>query len=108
MQRCEVPRMADGINLVNFGEEIAPSCRYNQERECSMATASPAPLFQMQQLFDVVARSVQVFGSTVAAVEWFETANTALNQKTPFEELTEHGPAQVETLIGRIEHGVYS
>ena len=73
-----------------------------------MATASQALLFAMPDFFEVVARSVQVFGSPQAAVEWFETANTALSQKTPFEDLFLNGPSHVETLIGRIEHGVYS
>ena len=73
-----------------------------------MATAAQAHLFAMQEFFEIVSQSVQVFGSPQAAVEWFETANTALNDKTPFEDLVRNGPSAVETLIGRIEHGVYS
>lgn len=73
-----------------------------------MATASQALHFALPEFFEVVAKSVDLFGSAEAAVEWFETTNTALNQRTPFEELLEHGPSKVETLIGRIEHGVYS
>jgi putative toxin-antitoxin system antitoxin component (TIGR02293 family) len=73
-----------------------------------MATAAQAPLFAMQEFFEIVANSVHVFGSPSAAVEWFETPNPTLNDKTPFEALVQNGPSAVETLIGRIEHGVYS
>ncbi len=73
-----------------------------------MASPAQSALFAMQDLFGVVAQSVATFGSANAAVEWFETANPALNDKTPFEEFAENGPAKVEALIGRIEHGIYS
>ena len=82
--------------------------RYNPKRNLPMATAAQAPLFAMQQFFEIVTKSVHVFGTSQAAVEWFETANTALNDKTPFEDIVKNGPKTVEMLIGRIEHGVYS
>ena len=39
---------------------------------------------------------------------YFETTNPALDYRTPYEELVQHGPSEVATLVGRIEHGVYS
>ena len=73
-----------------------------------MASPAQSQLVELQALFGVVAQSVATLGTAGAAVEWFETANSALSDKTPFEEFIENGPAKVENLIGHIEHGVYS
>ena len=69
MQRIENLGVVDEKNLER-GDGIGESCRYNEgEGNVLMATASQAPLLQMERLFGVVSRSVQVFGSTEAAVE---------------------------------------
>lgn len=57
----------------------------------------------------VAARAVQVLGSTEKAQRWLKRRNTALGNDIPLHRLdTEVGTRQVEAILGRIEHGVFS
>ena len=55
------------------------------------------------------ARAESTFGDTEAAQQWFKTPARALGYESPlhFAE-TEAGAREVENLLGRIEHGVFS
>lgn len=66
---------------------------------------------------DRLLRAARVFGRALelhegnraAAVQWLASRPRALGGATPLEvSRTELGAREVETLIGRIEHGVYS
>ena len=58
----------------------------------------------------IYARALDVFdGDREAATEWLTDGNTALGGVTPLEfARTEVGAVEVDHLIGRIEHGVFS
>ena len=57
----------------------------------------------------ILARAIEVFGSSEKATRWMERPNRALSQKNPIQMLaTEEGRREVQELLGRIEHGVYS
>ncbi|WHZ14983.1 MAG: hypothetical protein OJF52_001823 [Nitrospira sp.] len=57
----------------------------------------------------VIARAVEVFGEAEKARGWLDHPNRALSGATPRSLLsTPEGREQVLTLLGRIEHGVYS
>lgn len=57
----------------------------------------------------VIARAVEVFGEAEKARVWLDRPNHALSGATPLSLLsTPEGREQVLTLLGRIEHGVYS
>lgn len=61
------------------------------------------------RLAHVVAHAIRVLGSAEKAAHWMETPNRALGQATPLSLLdTEIGVRQVESVLGRIEFGVYS
>lgn len=63
-------------------------------------------VFRIARLFDY---ANDVFGSFQKAHEWFRKPNRALDGNTPIEFLrTEFGSRLVESILGRIEHGVYS
>jgi putative toxin-antitoxin system antitoxin component (TIGR02293 family) len=50
-----------------------------------------------------------VLGSTDKAARWLHTENRALGGQTPLALLdTDLGTRQVEEVLGRIEHGVFS
>lgn len=58
------------------------------------------------RLFD---RAREVFGTDENTRQWFNSRILALGRKTPLEfAQTEPGAREVENVIGRIEHGVYS
>lgn len=58
----------------------------------------------------VFALAIELFeGDTEAARRWFLASNRALNGETPLQFVkTEIGAREVENLIGRLEHGVFS
>lgn len=61
---------------------------------------------RIMRLFD---RAKQVFGTDENTRRWFNARLLALGRKTPLEYAqTEPGAREVENVIGRIEHGVYS
>jgi putative toxin-antitoxin system antitoxin component (TIGR02293 family) len=61
---------------------------------------------RLMRLFE---RAKQVFGSDENTRQWFNSRVLALGRKTPLEYAqTEPGAREVETVIGRIEHGVFS
>jgi putative toxin-antitoxin system antitoxin component (TIGR02293 family) len=58
----------------------------------------------------VIEKAVQLFeGDREAAMRWFQTPQPALDGKKPIEfARTEVGGREVEDLIGRLEHGVFT
>jgi len=57
-------------------------------------------------LFD---KAIEVLASMEAAREWMKTPKKPLADKTPLEYCdTEPGAREVEDLLGRTEHGVFS
>jgi putative toxin-antitoxin system antitoxin component (TIGR02293 family) len=54
-------------------------------------------------------RALQVFGESAAAVSWLSEPARALSYATPLAfAKTEFGAREVENLLGRLEHGVFS
>ena len=58
----------------------------------------------------IVDKAIKLFdGDSNAATRWLNTPNKALSNQTPLDYSgTESGAHEVENLIGRIEHGVFS
>lgn len=63
-------------------------------------------VYRMNALFE---RTVEVLGNDDAARRWMKSPNRALGGKTPLEYAeTAPGVKEIENLLGRIEHGVFS
>jgi len=63
-------------------------------------------LLRLGVLFD---KAIEVLGNIDAARDWMKTPKKSLAGKTPLEYCdTEPGAREVEDLLGRIEHGVFS
>lgn len=61
---------------------------------------------RIMRLFE---RAKQVFGTDENTRRWFDAKILALGHKTPLEFAeTEPGAREVENILGRIEHGVFS
>ncbi len=57
----------------------------------------------------VAALAEEILGETAKAARWLRRPNRALGGKTPLETLdTDLGASQVETVLHRVEHGVFS
>jgi putative toxin-antitoxin system antitoxin component (TIGR02293 family) len=57
----------------------------------------------------VAALAEEILGSKAKAARWLRRANQALGGKTPLRALdTDLGASRVETVLHRVEHGVFS
>ncbi len=64
---------------------------------------------RLYRLARVAAHAEEVFGGPEKAGTWLLRPNRALGKAVPFELLdTDEGTRQVEAVLGRIEHGVFS
>jgi putative toxin-antitoxin system antitoxin component (TIGR02293 family) len=70
---------------------------------------SPDESDRLFRLVRLASQAVQVLGSEERASLWLRRGNRALGGQPPIELLdTDVGARQVEEVLGRIEHGVYS
>lgn len=70
---------------------------------------TPAEGEHVLRVAALLERARQVFGDEVEAADWLTHENLALGHDTPLRMSdTELGAREVEDLLGRLEHGVYS
>jgi putative toxin-antitoxin system antitoxin component (TIGR02293 family) len=63
---------------------------------------------QVEPLVRVIARAVEVLGTSDKALRWINAPVRSLNNRTPASLLnTREGIERVEDALGRIEHGVW-
>lgn len=78
-----------------------------RKKENRLSPEESERLLRLSKLFE---HSLRLFeGDREAAVSWLRTPKKALGNKSPLQfARTEVGAREVENLIGRIEHGVFS
>lgn len=70
---------------------------------------TPAEGEHVVRVAALLERAARVFGDEAEAADWLASANVALDHGTPLAWAdTEFGAREVEDLLGRLEHGVYS
>jgi putative toxin-antitoxin system antitoxin component (TIGR02293 family) len=78
--------------------------RRKQERRLS-----PGESDRLFRVARIAVHAAEVLGGEAQAARWLHASNRALGGQTPLELLdTDLGSQQVEDVLGRIEHGVYS
>ncbi|MCC6144268.1 MAG: DUF2384 domain-containing protein [Candidatus Hydrogenedentes bacterium] len=79
--------------------------RRKREKEALKADESE----RVMRIGLLVERAVEVLGGLEHARQWLKTPNRALGGSTPLDYAdTEPGAREVEALLGRLEHGVFS
>ena len=64
---------------------------------------------RLSRLARILAETIDVLGSEEKASQWLEAPNRALGGQTPLTLLdTDLGTQQVEEVLGRIQHGIFS
>lgn len=64
---------------------------------------------ESDRLLSIAARAAEVLGSEEKASRWLHSPNRALDGRRPLDIVdTDLGAREVEAVLGRIEHGVYS
>jgi putative toxin-antitoxin system antitoxin component (TIGR02293 family) len=91
---------------VSSALDLPPRTLARRKQERRLRPAESDRLFRLARL---AAHAAEVLGSEEKASRWLHTANRALGGEAPLAMLdTDLGARQVEDVLGRIEHGVYS
>ena len=78
-------------------------------RRKASETLSPDESDRLYRVARVTSRAADVLGSTDKAQRWLKKENQALGGDVPLQLLdTDVGARQVEAVLGRIEHGIFS
>lgn len=94
---------ADSISLPLSLPKRTLARRKNQKR------LSAEESDRLLRLARVAAAALHTFGDASKASDWLQRPNRALGNVTPLSRLdTDVGVRQVERVLGRIEHGVFS
>ena len=98
-----------GLPVEAVGEMLAIPSRTLARRKAD-GRLSPEESDRLLRAARVYSRALELFeGDATAATEWMTTLNTALGGNAPITYArTELGAEEVESVIGRIEHGVFS
>ena len=92
-------RLADTVS-------ITVSTLTRRKRKGRFNKGESERVYRMVRIFN---RAVKVLGSEDSARRWIHTTVKALGWKTPFDYAdTEVGAREVEAVLGRIEHGIFS
>lgn len=85
---------------------LSVSTLQRRKRAGELAPAEGEHVLRVAALLE---RARQVFGDETEAADWLTHENLALGHATPLRMAdTELGAREVEDLLGRLEHGVYS
>ncbi len=86
---------------------MSPRTLTRRKKEKKLSASESDRLVTISRL---LAQSIELFeGDKEKALRWFMQSNRALGKLTPLEmAATETGAREVENLIGRLEHGVFS
>jgi len=85
---------------------IPVSTLTRRKRAGRLNTVESERVYRMIRIYN---RAMEVLGSDEAATRWIHTKIKALGWQTPFSYAdTEIGAREVEAVLGRIDHGVFS
>lgn len=95
------------LDKLRVAVRITPRTLIRRRNENKLSPEESDRLVSVSRL---LAQSFELFeGNKVAAIRWFTSPNRALGNKVPIEvAATEIGAREVEDLIGRLEHGVFT
>ena len=95
------------LDLLRIAVRITPRTLTRRRSEKRLSPEESDRLVSVSRL---IALTISLFGGRIdSAARWFTSPNRALAMRSPIDMAsTEVGSREVEDLIGRLEHGVYS
>jgi putative toxin-antitoxin system antitoxin component (TIGR02293 family) len=98
-----------GLALSHLAAVIGIPARTLARRKAS-GKLTPEESERLLRISTIFERAVDLFeGDVAAAVNWLDGPRKALGERTPLAYArTEPGAREVENLIGRLEHGIFS
>jgi len=101
LRLLNVPRRVLAQTLHLTGRTLA-----RRKREGRLAPVESNRVYRLARVF---AHAVDVFDDRQKATAWFARPNQALGGRTPLSVLdTDIGVQEVDEILGRIEHGIFS
>ncbi len=98
-----------GLSLerLRVAVRITPRTLTRRRKEKKLSPEESDRLVSVSRL---LAQTFELFeGNAEAGMRWFQSPNRALNGQSPLQvAATETGAREVENLIGRLEHGVFT
>ena len=80
-----------------------------RHREAPAQRLTPDQSSRLWTFADLLAKAIAVFGTRAAAERWLASPAVALDQRRPLDLLaTSAGAAIVDTVLGRLEYGIYT
>jgi putative toxin-antitoxin system antitoxin component (TIGR02293 family) len=105
----EVLRILEEKGVIDDGELkefIAPRTLARRKKNERLSSEESDLIARLARIHDF---ALEVFGSAEKAHKWLRTPNAALEKNRPLDLLkTDYGARIVETILGRIDHGIYS
>lgn len=97
-----------GLSWTEIGELVIPRRTFSHRKQNGEPLTSEES-DRLLRLLRAVGKAKETFQNSDKAERWLRTSNRALGGRTPLEMLrTESGARLVETVLGRIAHGIYS
>ncbi len=95
------------LERLRMAVRIAPRTLTRRKKEKKLSPEESDRLVSVSRL---LAQTFELFeGNTEAGMRWFQNPNRALGGQSPLQvAATETGAREVENLIGRLEHGVFT
>jgi putative toxin-antitoxin system antitoxin component (TIGR02293 family) len=95
------------VQTIADAVQIPPRTLIRRKKKGKLLPDESERLLRISTVFE---KAVELFeGDRTAAMQWLRTQQPALGNATPFDfSKTEIGAREVEDLIGRLEHGVYT
>jgi putative toxin-antitoxin system antitoxin component (TIGR02293 family) len=95
------------LERLRVAVRIAPRTFTRRKKEKKL---SPEESDRLVSISRLLAQTFELFeGNEEAGIRWFTSPNRALGGQSPLEvAATETGTREVENLIGRLEHGVFT
>jgi putative toxin-antitoxin system antitoxin component (TIGR02293 family) len=95
------------LETLRVAVRITPRTLTRRKKEKKLSPEESDRLVSVSRL---LAQTFELFeGNAEAGMRWFQSPNRALNGQSPLQvAATETGAREVENLIGRLEHGVFT
>ena len=95
------------VERLRVAVRITPRTLTRRRKEKKLSPEESDRLVSVSRL---LAQTFELFeGNAEAGMRWFQSPNRALNGQSPLQiAATETGAREVENLIGRLEHGVFT
>ena len=98
-----------GLSRLAVARALGISERTLSRRVGSRARMTAGESDRVVRMARLLAQAGETFGSAAKASQWLQTPNRAMGGERPFDRLdTDAGTQSVETVLGRIDYGIFS